>query len=177
MPGDRGSRTSGPCKADPTDSQKPTPRPEWYFLFLFQFVKLFNGPLEIVGAVIIPTIAMLVLLLMPFIDRGKMVRLRERTGAIAVIVLAVIGWKRAHRGRRCDTEHGNRLTRVSQKSSHGSNGSPTVQKLPPSEHFEKITAEAATWWKSGRGSGLNAGCVATTDRLADAALQTAGYPT
>ena len=77
--------------ADPTDFSF-TPRPEWYFLFLFQFVKLFNGPLEVVGAVIIPTVAMLVLILMPFIDRGKMVRLRERTGAIAVIVLAVIGW-------------------------------------------------------------------------------------
>src|SRR5579863_1026888 len=77
--------------ADPTDTSF-IPRPEWYFLFLFQFVKLFDGPLEVVGAVIIPTLAMLVLFLVPFIDRGKVLRIRERTGAIAVVVLAIIGW-------------------------------------------------------------------------------------
>jgi quinol-cytochrome oxidoreductase complex cytochrome b subunit/cytochrome c2 len=77
--------------ADPTDTSF-IPRPEWYFLFLFQFVKLFDGPLEVVGAVIIPTLAMLVLFLVPFIDRGKVLRIRERTGAIAVVVLGIIGW-------------------------------------------------------------------------------------
>jgi ubiquinol-cytochrome c reductase cytochrome b subunit len=77
--------------ADPTDTSF-IPRPEWYFLFLFQFVKFFDGPLEVVGAVIIPTLAMLVLFLVPFIDRGKVLRIRERTGAIAVIVFAIVGW-------------------------------------------------------------------------------------
>ena len=77
--------------ADPTDTSF-IPRPEWYFLFLFQFVKFFDGPLEVVGAVVLPTLAMLVLFLVPFIDRGKVLRIRERTGAIAVIVLGVLGW-------------------------------------------------------------------------------------
>jgi mono/diheme cytochrome c family protein len=77
--------------ADPTDTSF-IPRPEWYFLFLFQFVKFFDGPLEVLGAVVIPTLAMLALLLVPFIDRGKVLRIRERTGAIALIVLGVIGW-------------------------------------------------------------------------------------
>src|SRR5580698_11024861 len=31
--------------ADPTDTSY-TPRPEWYFLFLFQMLKLFQGPLD-----------------------------------------------------------------------------------------------------------------------------------
>src|SRR4051812_47614467 len=44
--------------ADPTDTSY-IPRPEWYFLFLFQFLKFFEGPLEVVGAVVIPTIAMI----------------------------------------------------------------------------------------------------------------------
>ena len=77
--------------ADPTDTSY-IPRPEWYFLFLFQMLKAFQGPLEIVGAVILPTLAILALFLAPFIDRGKAVRVRERTGAIALVVFAVIGW-------------------------------------------------------------------------------------
>lgn len=77
--------------ADPTDTSF-IPRPEWYFLFLFQTLKLFEGPLEVVGAVVLPTLAILALFLVPFIDRGKVLRLRERTGAIALVVLAVLGW-------------------------------------------------------------------------------------
>lgn len=77
--------------ADPTDTSF-IPRPEWYFLFLFQLLKLFEGPLEIVGSVILPTLAILVLFLIPFIDRAKMVRVRQRFVAIALVVLAAIGW-------------------------------------------------------------------------------------
>jgi ubiquinol-cytochrome c reductase cytochrome b subunit len=77
--------------ADPTDTSY-IPRPEWYFLFLFQMLKAFQGPLEIVGAVILPTLAILALFLAPFIDRGKALRIRQRTGAIALVVFAVLGW-------------------------------------------------------------------------------------
>jgi ubiquinol-cytochrome c reductase cytochrome b subunit len=77
--------------ADPTDTSF-IPRPEWYFLFLFQMLKLFEGPLEIVGSVVLPTLAMVGLLLVPFIDRQRMVKLRQRTGSIALVILAVIGW-------------------------------------------------------------------------------------
>src|SRR5208337_412664 len=44
--------------ADPTDTTY-IPRPEWYFLFLFQTLKLFAGPLEVVGSVVLPTLAIL----------------------------------------------------------------------------------------------------------------------
>lgn len=77
--------------ADPTDTSY-IPRPEWYFLFLFQTLKAFEGPLEIVGAVVLPTLALLALFAAPFIDRGKVIRLRERTGAIALVVLCALGW-------------------------------------------------------------------------------------
>jgi quinol-cytochrome oxidoreductase complex cytochrome b subunit len=77
--------------ADPTDLSY-IPRPEWYFLFLFQFLKWFEGPLEVVGAVIIPTLAILAILLVPFVDRTKMAFARNRVGAIAVTILALIGW-------------------------------------------------------------------------------------
>jgi ubiquinol-cytochrome c reductase cytochrome b subunit len=77
--------------ADPTDTSF-TPRPEWYFLFLFQTLKLFKGPLEIVGSIILPTLAILLLFLTPFIDRGKIISIRRRTGAIALVILGAFGW-------------------------------------------------------------------------------------
>ena len=77
--------------ADPTDTSY-IPRPEWYFLFLFQTLKLFPGPLEIVGSVVLPSLAILALILVPFLDRGRMVKATRRTFAIGVVVLAAIGW-------------------------------------------------------------------------------------
>jgi ubiquinol-cytochrome c reductase cytochrome b subunit len=77
--------------ADPTDTAY-IPRPEWYFLFLFQTLKLFNGPLEVVGSVVLPGLAVLSLILVPFVDRGTMVKVTRRTTAFAVVMLAAIGW-------------------------------------------------------------------------------------
>jgi ubiquinol-cytochrome c reductase cytochrome b subunit len=77
--------------ADPTDTAY-IPRPEWYFLFLFQTLKLFEGPLEVVGAVVLPGLAVLTLVLVPFIDRSRVVHVTKRTTAIGIVVLAAIGW-------------------------------------------------------------------------------------
>lgn len=77
--------------ADPTDTTY-IPRPEWYFLFLFQTLKFMQGPLEVVGSVILPGLAVTALLLVPFIDRTKMRMWRQRTVAIGVVVFAAVGW-------------------------------------------------------------------------------------
>ena len=77
--------------ADPTDTAY-IPRPEWYFLFLFQTLKFFKGPLETVGSVVLPGVAVLTLFLIPFIDRGPMIRLGKRTFAISFVVLAAMAW-------------------------------------------------------------------------------------
>jgi len=77
--------------ADPTDTSY-IPRPEWYFLFLFQALKFFEGPLEVVGSIVLPTLAILLLLLVPFIDRGRIKRITERTVAFSVFTLAALGW-------------------------------------------------------------------------------------
>lgn len=77
--------------ADPTDTTY-VPRPEWYFLFLFQTLKLFEGPLELLGAVILPNLAILALFLVPFIDRSKMTTVMRRPIAIGVVLVAAIGW-------------------------------------------------------------------------------------
>ena len=57
--------------ADPTENYSAA-RPEWYFLFLFQFLKYFPGESEIVGAMIIPGAVMGMLFLMPFLGRWKL---------------------------------------------------------------------------------------------------------
>jgi quinol-cytochrome oxidoreductase complex cytochrome b subunit len=77
--------------ADPTDTAY-IPRPDWYFLFLFQTLKFFPGPIEAVASVVLPGLAVLVLFSIPFIDRGPMIRLGKRTFAIAFAVLAAITW-------------------------------------------------------------------------------------
>ncbi len=49
-------------------------RPEWYFLFLFQFLKLFEGygeTGELLGAIVVPGIAMFILFLMPITGRFR----------------------------------------------------------------------------------------------------------
>jgi ubiquinol-cytochrome c reductase cytochrome b subunit len=76
--------------ADPTDTSF-IPRPDWYFLWLFQLLKFFEGPLEVVGSHVLPGLAVLALLLTPFIDRGAVRRVTERTVAGGLLVLAVLG--------------------------------------------------------------------------------------
>lgn len=77
--------------ADPTDTNY-VPKPEWYFLFLYELLKVFPGSLEIVGSVILPGLAVLGLFLIPFLDRAKLARLRQRTVAIGVLILAATVW-------------------------------------------------------------------------------------
>ena len=48
-------------RADPADTSY-TPRPEWYFLFLFQLLKYFPGSLEVIGVFIIPSVAVIFLI-------------------------------------------------------------------------------------------------------------------
>jgi ubiquinol-cytochrome c reductase cytochrome b subunit len=77
--------------AEPTDLNYVA-RPEWYFLVLFQFLKGFDGPLRVLGAVILPVLAIVALILVPFMDRGKMKSVRRRWGAIGLMALAGIFW-------------------------------------------------------------------------------------
>jgi ubiquinol-cytochrome c reductase cytochrome b subunit len=77
--------------ADPTDTSY-IPRPDWYFLFLFQTLKFFEGDLEVVGSVILPNLAIVALFLVPFIDRTAMRHVRQRTLAVGVVALAALGW-------------------------------------------------------------------------------------
>lgn len=79
-------------RANPNDTTY-TPRPEWYFLFLFQMLKYFPGKLEVIGAIIIPSILIVLLLVLPFIDKSPLRHFRNRPFAsvTALVIVAGIG--------------------------------------------------------------------------------------
>jgi len=60
--------------ADPSESYAAA-RPEWYFLFLFQFLKVFEGwgaTGEFLGAIVVPGLIMAVMFLMPIIGGWRL---------------------------------------------------------------------------------------------------------
>jgi len=80
------------ARANPADTTY-TPRPEWYFLFLFQLLKYFPGKLEVVGVIVIPTLVILALFTLPFLDRNSRRHFLDRpvvTGVTVFILTAVV---------------------------------------------------------------------------------------
>ena len=78
------------ARADPNDTTY-TPRPEWYFLFLFQLLKYFPGKLEVLGAMVIPGLFILLLLVLPFIDKSPKRHFLNRPFASVSAILVVGG--------------------------------------------------------------------------------------
>jgi menaquinol-cytochrome c reductase cytochrome b/c subunit len=77
-------------KADPT-STTYVPRPEWYFFFLFELLRVIKPPeLVPIATIGIPTICMVLLLLLPFYDRGPERRPERRPIAITAGILTII---------------------------------------------------------------------------------------
>lgn len=76
--------------ADPTDTSY-VPRPEWYFLPIYQLLKLVPGSLEAVIAVGVPTVLLIVLLGLPFFDRGSTRNLLHRPAALVGLALLLGG--------------------------------------------------------------------------------------
>lgn len=76
-------------KADPTTTTY-VPRPEWYFFFLFEVLRVIK-PQELVLLAVfgVPNIALLLLVLLPFYDRGPERRPERRPVAMAAFVLTI----------------------------------------------------------------------------------------
>jgi len=56
--------------ADPTSTDY-NPRPEWYFLFMFELLKYIPGHLEALATSVLPGIGVGVLFFLPFLDGGS----------------------------------------------------------------------------------------------------------
>ena len=81
------------AEADPGTTSF-VPRPDWYFYFLFYLLRIFKWPESVIlGTVGIPTIALILLVILPFVDRRRERRLVRRPVAVvaALLVIASMG--------------------------------------------------------------------------------------
>jgi ubiquinol-cytochrome c reductase cytochrome b subunit len=79
--------------ANPVDAQY-IPRPEWYYLPIFQWLKYWHGSAAIVGVLLIPTLLALAIVALPFLDRSVERRPWKRPVAMTAyvfVVLALVG--------------------------------------------------------------------------------------
>jgi menaquinol-cytochrome c reductase cytochrome b/c subunit len=87
-------------KADP-GTISFVPRPDWYFYFLFYLLRIFKWPETVILATIgIPTLCLVLLLALPFVDLRTERRLTRRpvamvAAALTVISMAVLTYKGA----------------------------------------------------------------------------------
>ncbi len=81
--------------ADPFETPSPI-YPEWYFLYVFGFLKFWTwnvGPIEakVIGVTLPMVVWYGLLFLVPFIDRNPSTDIRKRKVAIALGMIAVLG--------------------------------------------------------------------------------------
>ena len=91
-------------KADPTTTTY-VPRPEWYFFFLFEVLRVMKNvpkftPMATIG---VPTICMILLFLLPFYDRSPERRIERRPVALAaglatILAIAYLTYEGANSG-------------------------------------------------------------------------------
>jgi ubiquinol-cytochrome c reductase cytochrome b subunit len=75
--------------ANPADTQY-VPRPEWYYLPVFQWLKYWRGPFAIIGIVVIPALTAALLVCVPFIDRRLERRPWRRPIAVGVFLFILV---------------------------------------------------------------------------------------
>ena len=75
--------------ADPTDNLF-IPKPEWYFMSLYQLLKYFPGKFEIIATAIIPSGGIIALMLLPFIDKNTEQRPNRRPIAMVMMILTIV---------------------------------------------------------------------------------------
>jgi mono/diheme cytochrome c family protein len=93
----------GPTVDPPADPGTTSfvPRPDWYFYFLFYLLRIFKWPESVfLGTIGVPTIALVLLIMLPFLDRRRVRRPSARPVAMVAAVLTVVSmgvltWKGA----------------------------------------------------------------------------------
>src|ERR671939_1033721 len=96
VPGDHTSTKPGLLGPLYTDKADPgttnfVPRPDWYFYFLFYLLRIFKWPESVIlGTVGIPTIALILMLVLPFVDLRRERRLLRRPVAVVGAILTAL---------------------------------------------------------------------------------------
>ena len=80
------------------------PRPEWYFMWIFELLTFFPGSTEVIGSLGIPTLCAVILLFLPFIEKSKFIGMAKRplatavgvSGAVVIVYLTITAFAGAH---------------------------------------------------------------------------------
>src|SRR6476469_2379888 len=91
--GGKDSCLLGPRYSEPADpgTTNFVPRPDWYFYFLFYLLRIFKWPNTVIlGTVGIPTILLIIMIMLPFVDLRSERRLSRRPVAVIAAVLVVL---------------------------------------------------------------------------------------
>ncbi len=67
------------------------PRPEWYYMWLFQLLTYFSGSTEVIGSLVIPALGVMLLFALPFIEKSKFIGSVNRPLAVSAGVTVVVG--------------------------------------------------------------------------------------
>jgi ubiquinol-cytochrome c reductase cytochrome b subunit len=79
--------------ADPSNSNY-LPRPEWYYLPFFEWLKFWDGAKTVIGVVVIPVVLIVLVFLLPFLDRSLERRPWKRpipVGSVLFVLIGLIG--------------------------------------------------------------------------------------
>jgi len=77
-------------KADPADTQF-LPRPEWYYISVFQYLKYWHDSTAVLGILIIPAILGMLLVGLPFFDRSLERRPWKRPISVGLFTIILLG--------------------------------------------------------------------------------------
>jgi len=128
-------------KANPTTTTY-VPRPEWYFFFLFEVLRVIKPPSLVPLATIgVPTIGMILLFLLPFYDRGPERRPERRpvatfTGIFVIGAMALLTYQGANAG------------------------SPTVIEMPTPASIKQAGGQTLAQYEAGKQVVAQSGCLA-----------------
>lgn len=122
--------------ADPAAADYPA-RPEWHTLFLFQWLKYFEGPTsEVIGAIIVPGAVTLLFFLFPFIHRAVRPRIATAiTGGTTVALGVAVCWLTAAALRADRNPSDDRLVQIRKKQARGESLSEAEQAVLQARQF------------------------------------------
>jgi cytochrome c2 len=128
-------------KVDPTTTTY-TPRPEWYFFFLFEVLRVIKPPsLTPLAAIGVPTICMILLFLLPFYDRSPERRPERRPIAMAAAFFTIAA-----------------MAFLTYEGAHA--GSPNEIDMGPPANVVKAGGQTLQTWEAGKQVVAQSGCLA-----------------
>ena len=136
-------------KANPTTTTY-VPRPEWYFFFLFEVLRVIKPPSLVPLATIgVPTLAMILLFLLPFYDRGPERRPERRpiatiTGIVVIGAMAFLTYSGRQRGLADGDRNADAAVDRRRRAARRSPNTKPARRWSPSPAAWRATRSATT---------------------------------